>query len=69
MLIKITLIAILVFIVFQLFRALFLMLKNDPNQVSMSKYLGRRVLFSVCVMVIVILALVMGWISPHPRPY
>lgn len=69
MLIKIVLVALLVFVVFQLFRALYLMLKNDPNQSSMSKHLGRRVMFSVLVMALIILALAMGWIEPHHRPY
>lgn len=69
MLIKIVLVALLVFVVFQLFRALYLMLKNDPNQASMSKHLGRRVMFSVLVMALIILALAMGWIEPHHRPY
>jgi cytochrome bd-type quinol oxidase subunit 2 len=69
MLIKIVLVTLLIFIVFQLFRALFLMLKNDPNQASMSKHLGRRVLFSVFVMALIILAIALGWIEPHQRPY
>ncbi len=69
MLVKLILIALLLFIVFNLFRALWLMLKNDPNKVSMSKYLGWRVLFSAIVMALLILALAMGWISPHQRPY
>ncbi len=69
MLVKLILIALLLFIVFNLFRALWLMLKNDPDTVSMSKYLGRRVLFSAIVMALLILALAMGWISPHQRPY
>lgn len=69
MLIKLILIALLLFIVFNLFRALWLMLKNDPAQVSMSKFLGRRVMVSVVVLALVILALLMGWISPHQRPY
>ncbi len=69
MLIKIVLVALLVFVVFQLFRALYLMLKNDPKQASMSKHLGRRDLFSVFVMALIILALAMGWIEPHHRPY
>ncbi|MCT6700992.1 DUF2909 domain-containing protein [Rheinheimera sp. 4Y26] len=69
MLVKLILIALLLFIVFNLFRALWLMLKNDPDKVSMSKYLGRRVLFSAIVMALIILALAMGWISPHQRPY
>lgn len=69
MLVKLILIALLLFIVFNLFRALWLMLKNDRDKVSMSKYLGRRVLFSAIVMALLILALAMGWISPHQRPY
>ena len=69
MLVKLILIALLLFIVFNLFRALWLMLKNDPDKFSMSKYLGRRVLFSAIVMALIILALAMGWISPHQRPY
>lgn len=69
MLIKFLLIALLLFIIFNLFRALYLMLRNDPSQVSMSKFLGRRVFFSAVVIMLVILALALGWISPHQRPY
>ncbi len=69
MLIKLLLIALLLFIIFNLFRALYLMLRNDPTQVSMSKFLGRRVFFSAVVILLVILALALGWISPHQRPY
>ncbi len=49
--IKLLLIALLLFIVFNLFRALFLMLKNDENQSSMSKFLGRRVWWSAIVVI------------------
>ncbi len=69
MLIKLLLIALLLFIIFNLFRALYLMLRHDPSQVSMSKFLGRRVFFSVLLILLVILALALGWISPHQRPY
>jgi uncharacterized membrane protein len=69
MLIKLLLIALLLFIIFNLFRALYLMLRNDPTQVSMSKFLGRRVFFSALLILLVILAMALGWISPHQRPY
>lgn len=69
MLIKLLLIALLLFIIFNLFRALFLMMRNDPTKASMSTFLGRRVLFSVVVLLMVIIGLAMGWINPHPRPY
>jgi cytochrome bd-type quinol oxidase subunit 2 len=67
--IKLLLIALLLFIVFNLFRALYLMLKNDENLPSMSKFLGRRVWWSAIVLILVILALQFGLISPHHRPY
>ncbi|RVT44398.1 DUF2909 domain-containing protein [Rheinheimera sediminis] len=67
--IKLLLIALLLFIVFNLFRALYLMLKNDENQPSMSKFLGRRVMWSAVVLIAVILALHFGLITPHHRPY
>ncbi len=67
--IKLLLIALLLFIVFNLFRALFLMLKDDENQPSMSKFLGRRVWWSAIVLLLVILALQFGLITPHERPY
>ncbi len=69
MLIKLLLIALLLFIIFNLFRALYLMLRNDPSQVSMSKFLGRRVFFSALLILLVILAMALGWINPHQRPY
>jgi hypothetical protein len=69
MLIKLLIIALLLFIIFNLFRALYLMLRNDPEKVSMSKFLGRRVFFSVLVLLLVIVAMLTGLIAPHSRPY
>ena len=69
MLIKLLLIALLLFIVFNLFRALFLMMKNDPNQPPMSVFRGRRLIWSVAVVLLIVLALGLGLMSPHPRPY
>lgn len=68
MLIKAMLICLLVFILFNLFRALPVLLKDD-NSVPLSRYLGRRVLFSVIVFVLLLIALSMGWVAPNPRPY
>ncbi len=66
--IKLLLIALLLFIVFNLFRALFLMLKDDENQPSMSKFLGRRVWWSAIVLLFVILALQFGLITHTTDP-
>ena len=69
MLLKLVIIALLLFIVFNLFRAGFVMLRNDPEQKQMSRFLGRRVFLSVLVLLIIMLAMALGWITPNPRPY
>lgn len=69
MLLKLVIIALLLFIVFNLFRAGFMMLRNDPEQKQMSRFLGRRVFYSVLVLLIIMLAMALGWITPNPRPY
>jgi|TARA_R110001583_G_scaffold37923_4_gene122782 hypothetical protein len=42
---------------------------KGQHQQSMSHYLGRRVLFSVVVIVVLLVALGLGYIQPNPRPY
>ncbi len=69
MLLKLVIIALLLFIVFNLFRAGFIMLRNDPEQKQMSRFLGRRVFYSVLVLLIILVAMALGWITPNPRPY
>lgn len=68
MLIKILLVLLLLFILFNLFRAGLVMLKGEPNQ-HLSKLLGRRVLYSVVAVIIILLAIATGLISPNASPY
>jgi len=69
MIFKIVIVGLLVFMIFSLFRALILMNKNDPNKPSMSKFIGRRVYTSVAIIVLLIIGLLTGLITPNPRPY
>jgi len=69
LLLKIIIVAMLAFMVYNLFRALFLMNKNDPNKPPMSKYIGRRLMFSVAIVVLLLIGLLSGLITPNPRPY
>lgn len=70
MLIKIIVVCLLIFMVFNLFRAMKIMLNANPDQQqSMTKFIGRRVMTSVLIMLLILLALAMGWITPNPRPY
>ncbi len=59
----------LAFMVYNLFKALLLMNKNDPNKPSMSKYIGRRLMLSFAIVVLLLIGLSTGLITPNPRPY
>ena len=59
----------LAFMVYSLFHALILMNKNDPNKPSMSKYIGRRLMLSVAIIVLLLIGLSTGLITPNPQPY
>lgn len=69
MYIKIIVIGLLAFMVYNLFRALFIMNKNDPEKPSMTKFIGRRLIASVVLMVLLLLGILTGIITPNPRPF
>lgn len=69
MFIKIVLIVLLLLVVLSLFQALYVMLKNDETAPKMSKFLGRRLIFSALVVLVILILLAAGVITPHPRPY
>ena len=70
LLFKIVIVALLLFMVYNLFRALLIMNKKpEPNQPSMTKFIGRRLMVSVAVVVILLIGLLTGLITPNPRPY
>ncbi|WP_425439691.1 DUF2909 domain-containing protein [Pseudocolwellia agarivorans] len=69
LIIKIILIGCLIFMVYNLFRALFIMNKNDPNQPSMSKFIGRRVMISAFIVILMLIGIMTGLITPNPTPY
>lgn len=69
MLFKILLVALLAFVLFNLFHALYYMIKNDEQSPKMSKYLGRRLMFSALIIICIIIALATGVITPNTRPF
>ncbi|SFU05116.1 Protein of unknown function [Pseudoalteromonas sp. DSM 26666] len=68
MIIKIIIVLLLLFILFNLFRALLIMVSGKTNGRPMSHFLGRRVLFSVVVLMMVIAALKLGFIKANQSP-
>jgi uncharacterized membrane-anchored protein len=69
MLVKLIVGGLLIFMTYNLFRAMMIMLKDDPEQPPMSKFIGRRVMASVVIILIMLLAVALGFIDPNPRPY
>lgn len=69
MLTKIILIALLMLVIISLFQALYVMMKNDDAAPKMSKFLGRRLVFSALVVLAILVLLATGVITPNPRPY
>lgn len=69
---KVLIVGLLFFVIFNLFKALFIMNKNAMNKSTeqkMTTNLGFRLMLSFAVMILVVLSLLMGWIQPNPRPY
>jgi len=70
MLFKGVIVTMLLFMVYNLFRALLLMNKKpEPNQPSMTKFIGRRLMLSVAIVILLLIGLLTGLITPNPRPY
>ncbi len=46
-----------------------IMNKKGDNQVSMSKFIDRRLMFSVAIVLLLLIGLMTGLITPNPRPY
>ncbi|WP_240464871.1 DUF2909 family protein [Paraferrimonas sp. SM1919] len=65
---KLLIIALLLIIIISLALAMRSMLKPQNNK-PMSHYIGRRLIFSVATLLIILLAMALGWITPNPRPY
>ncbi|KAB0461922.1 DUF2909 domain-containing protein [Vibrio kanaloae] len=69
LLLKIVLVALLFFIVFNLMKGLIQIASGKYNGKRLSHFLGRRVMLSAIVVLLLLIALGSGVITPNPRPY
>lgn len=69
MLIKIVVGGLLLLMIYNLFRAMLIMIKDDPDQPPMSKFIGRRVLISAAIIALLLIAIATGLITPNPRMF
>lgn len=56
---------LLCLVVFNLFKGLNHLIKGESSEKQVVKSLTYRVIFSVCLLVFLIVAALMGWIQPH----
>lgn len=64
MLFKLLIVLLLLFMIGNLFWGLKAMLsQQDPR--LMSRYIGRRLMFAVLIVLLLIIALAAGWVVPH----
>jgi len=66
--VKITIGLLLLFVIFNLFKAMMIMLKGDQDR-PMSTFIGRRLMASVVILGLILIALATGVITPNPTPY
>ena len=59
---------LLLFVIFNLFKAMMIMFKGETD-VPMSKFIGRRLMASVVIVILLLVAIATGLITPNPRPY
>ena len=69
MLVKVIVVSLIAFMIYNLFKALMIMNKNDANQPRMSKFIGRRVMISAFIVILLLVLIAAGVITPNPRPY
>jgi len=68
MIFKVTIVFLLILMIYNLFRAMLTMNKNDPDKPPMSRYIGRRVLIAVAIILLLLFGLLTGQITPNPHP-
>lgn len=69
MFIKFVIVGLLGFMIYNLFRALMIMNSNDPNKPPMSQFIGRRVMTSVAIVILLLVGILTGIITPNPKPF
>lgn len=66
--IKVLFVVLFLFVLISLFQALNIM-RKEQTTVSMSQFIGRRLIYSAVLLILIILAMAFGLITPNPRPY
>ncbi|NMP16085.1 DUF2909 domain-containing protein [Thalassotalea sp. HSM 43] len=69
MIFKVVLVVLAFLMIYNLFRAGYMMNKNEKNKPPMSKYIGRRVIISGLIVLLMAIGILTGLITPNPKPF
>ncbi|MFG0835698.1 MULTISPECIES: DUF2909 family protein [Aeromonas] len=68
MIIKLLIVLLLAMVLISLFRALYQLVRGQTH-LPASHYLGRRVIFSVLLVILLLLAMMSGLLTLNPSPF
>ena len=68
MIIKLLIVLLLTMVLISLFRALYQLVRGQTH-LPASHYLGRRVIFSVLLVILLLLAMMSGLLTLNPSPF
>jgi hypothetical protein len=68
-LIKILIVVMLLTVIYNLFKAMFSMLKGDKNAPPMTHFIGRRLIFAGGLLFLLVVLVGTGVIEVNPNPY
>lgn len=69
MIIKVVISLLILFILYSLIRALFVMTRTTKPSDKMSTFIGRRLIAAIAIIILLLLGLATGLITPNPRAF
>ncbi|WP_281277709.1 DUF2909 domain-containing protein [Thalassotalea mangrovi] len=66
---KILILVLLVTMIYNLVLAMRQMIKKPDGEQKMSKFIGRRVMLSALIILLILIGMATGVITPNPRPF
>lgn len=67
--VKIIIVGLLISVIYNLAKAGVAMIKGDNKNRSMSHFIGRRLMFTVGLLLLLLVLIGLGVIEPNPNPY
>lgn len=69
MVIKLLIAGLIIFMLYSLIRALFVMTNPKDKSTKISTYIGRRLIAGIAIIILLLLGIATGVITPNPRAF